>query len=257
MLTARLAFLTVFVAPTLATAQVAPEAYETASADSELPSPDQAELRLARIFERQANWGEVSRYLSGIGGVTVGPAGIGSGLYFMLDDSSMENETLRLVTGGALIGVGAMTLANGIYTLAQPSFGQSRLEAFRRAREDGLTERELGHFEGQLRLEAERGRRVRELHIWTGIGKLVGGGVILGATAASESAQGDRETGYVLGGVVAGLGALTIVKSLLCMSHGERVWQAYLEEEVAPEPSVELLPAVGPQAARLDVVGTF
>ena len=227
--------------------------------DGPLPPLAQAELRLEQTFETYAQWGEVGRYIMGIGGSVLGPAAIGTGLYFMLDEGSIDREDRRLLTGGILIGVGAVALAGGIVSLLSPSFGTERLERFQRAREGGLTERELGHFEGQLRLDAERGRRRRlsgrsgpAWQRWSAAGRSSS------QRPPRKPPQGDEEVGYVLGGVVAGVGALTMIKSLLFESHSERVWRAYLENDAAPEETtVDLVPSAGPGAARLDLVGRF
>lgn len=223
-----------------------------------LPPAAEAELRLERTFQHFENWGEIGRYIMGVSGTVLGPVGIGAGLYFMLDEGSINEEDRRLLTGGILIGAGAVTLAGGIVKLLTPSLGSERLADFRRAQEGGLSERELGMFEGQLRLDAQRGQRGRNWQMWAGIAQIVGGGAIAISTAAADTPQGEEETGFILGGVVGGLGVLTLVKSLLFESHGERAWRAYLEEEAAPaEGSVDVVPSAGPGVARIDLVGQF
>jgi hypothetical protein len=159
-----------------------------------------------------------------------------------------------------MLGMGTVALASGIYALATPSFGAERYERFRLAYADGLSEREIGQFEGELRLDAERARFGRQLHIITGFAKLLGGAGIMVATAAATTSQEQEHWGYALGGVVAGLGLLTAIKSMFCRSHAERAWEDYLSGEV-PEAraavEVDVVPVVGPESGGLSVVGAF
>ena len=125
---------------------------------------------------------------------------------------------------------------------------------------DGLSERVVGQFEGELRLDAERARFGRGMQTVTGFAKLIGGGAIMVATAAATTNQDQEHFGYALGGVIAGLGLLTAIKSLFCRSHAERAWEDYLAGEV-PEATaavqVDVVPAVSPEAAGISVFGSF
>jgi hypothetical protein len=227
----------------------------------DLPAPELASERLEQIFERQAGHGEFGRYLWGITGVTLGAGGVGTGLWLLFDEGVFDNSDHQLLTGGILLGMGAMTLANNIYALATPSFGAQRYERFRLAAADGLSEREIGAFEGELRLDAERGRLGRQLHLYTGIGKIVGGAALAIATGASGDVQGEAaDWSYAISGILGGMGVLMIVKSLVCRSPAERVWESYLREETPAElggVDVDVAPMASPGGAGLGVAGTF
>lgn len=228
----------------------------------ELPDVQVAAERLEGIFEKQAGMGEFGRYLHGVTGVALGGAGVGTGLWLMFDENAWTevDRDHSLLTGGILLGMGTMALASGIFTLATPSFSAQRLERFRLAYADGLSEREVGLFEGELRLEAERGRIAREMSIVTGFAKVLGGGGIVLATAVADVTQGQEEFGYIAGSVVAGLGALMVVKSLLCRSHAEHVWEDYLRgetPEARAEVQVDVAPLVSATNAGVAVVGAF
>jgi len=178
----------------------------------------------------------------------------------MLDENVWDNRDLQLITGGLLLGMGTVVLTSGIYSLATPSFGAERYERFRLAYADGLSEREIGSFEGELRLDAERARFGRQMQVVTGFAKLLGGAGIVIATAAAITTQGQEKFGYILGSVVGGLGLLTAIKSLFCRSHAERAWDDYLNGEV-PEArasvQVDVAPIVSPEVGGVSVVGSF
>ncbi|RLB55398.1 MAG: hypothetical protein DRJ42_06360 [Deltaproteobacteria bacterium] len=225
-----------------------------------LPEPSVAAERLDAIFARQAGHAEFGRYLGGIGGIAIGGTGIGVGTWLMLDDSSWADRDLALFTGGLMIGLGTVALAGGIYNLTRPSFGSDRYERFRLALADGLSEREVGQFEGELRLEAERGHFARKMGVITGFANILGGAGIVIATAAATT-NGDQETtGYVIGSVLGGLGLLHALKSIFWPSRGERVWRQYLEgdmPEARASVTVEVVPSVSPENAGVTLLGSF
>ncbi len=225
-----------------------------------LPDPSVAGERLDAIFAKQASHAEFGRWVHGIGGIAMGGAGIGVGAWLMLDDSVWDNRDLQLITGGLMLGMGTVALTSGLYSLFTPTFGGERYERFRLAYADGLSERELGQFEGELRLDAERARFGRQMHIVTGFAKMVGGLGIVIATAAATTTQGQEEFGYIAGGVIAGLGLLTAIKSLFCRSSAERAWESYLNGDV-PEArasvQVDVAPIISGQTGGVSVVGSF
>lgn len=225
-----------------------------------LPDPSVAPARLDAIFAKQASQAEFGRWMHGIGGIAMGGAGIGVGAWLMLDENVWDNRDLQLLTGGILLGMGTVALTSGIYALATPTFGGARYERFRLAFADGLSEREIGAFEGELRLDAERARFGRQMRVVTGFAKMVGGLAIVAATAAATTSQDQERFGYVIGGVVAGLGLLTAIKSMFCRSHAERAWDDYLSGDV-PEArasvQVDVAPIVSPEAGGVSVVGSF
>jgi hypothetical protein len=225
-----------------------------------LPDAEAAAGRLDAIFAKQAGQGEFGRYLHGVSGIAIGGTSVTYGAYLMVEETAWENQDLQLLTGGLLLGLGTVILTSSIYTLATPSFGTERYERFRLAYADGLSEREVGQFEGELRLDAERARFGRRMHVVTGFAKLIGGGAIMVATAAAQTSQDQEHFGYALGGVIAGLGLLTAFKSMFCRSHAERAWDDYLNGEV-PEAraglQIDVAPAVGPETAGLSVFGSF
>jgi hypothetical protein len=225
-----------------------------------LPETSVAAERLDAIFAKQASHAEFGRWMHGIGGIALGGAGMGVGAWLMLDDSVWDNRDLQLITGGLMLGMGTVALTSGIYSLVTPTFSAERYERFRLAYADGLSEREVGQFEGELRLDAERARFGRQMHIVTGFAKLVGGLGIVVATAAATTTQGQEHFGYIAGGTIAGLGLLTAIKSLFCRSAAERAWESYLNGDVPQARAsvqVDVAPIMSPQAGGVSVVGSF
>lgn len=213
----------------------APSPAETARAGAPIP-PGPAERwvdarrvdRLESALFELAQSDATVRHWGGVGALIVGGVLIVSGVLVAADEGWGGRGRIA-VSAGAWAS-GASLIAAGIYrwfttTPAEDRF--ARWNELRVARK--LDVFEFARIEGELASEAESARFSRRLSAFSSFG-IVAGGVGLITLAASDEIEGSLETDtYVLGGVLAGVGALQAATLLMQRMPAEKAWQHYTE----------------------------
>lgn len=106
-----------------------------------------------------------------------------------------------MLTGVLGLGVGDAGLAAGVLSLSTEFGAEDRLRRLTTAEEEGMDERELGRFEGELRSYADNARVTRPFLVAADVGLALGGGLAMVFTAGSNHLpEAERFIGLVFGG---------------------------------------------------------
>lgn len=174
-----------------------------------------------------------------------------------------ENDPQNAYTRG--LGVMFMTLGmadltTGIFLVARASHEERRLERWKRARADGITELELAHFEGELQASQETRQGERMLVRWNGLTHAIAGALVLGFTPVPDgSSRGDRVSGYVIGGIFMATGLAAFATSFREMP-SEQAWNEYNARKTAMPGHVlswRFAPLISRRGAGLSFGATF
>lgn len=211
-----------------------PPPIDAPGADSEEPAAYATSAQRAYLrgwLEYAASSEKRQRRSAGVNGVIAGGLimGIGIGLYV---SSSSSLDDFDRGIGLALIGSSSLFMAVGIFQLARKSHAEMRLQRWYAVDDDSLTTQQLGRYEGELRAQSELATRAVRLQRWGNFGLFMGGALMLGLTPASNLQ--DKETGYIVGGVTAGVGLLGFAFSFIGAPE-EGYWKAYQAGQAPPQ----------------------
>ncbi|MEM9730028.1 MAG: hypothetical protein AAF997_15720, partial [Myxococcota bacterium] len=225
--------------------------------DPNAPTPYATDAQRAYLrswLEYAANVEKRQRRSAGVNGVIGGSLFMAIGLSLYLSSSSSLDDFDKGI-GLALIGASSLYLSVGIFRLAKKSDGERRLDRWYVADNGQMTAREFGRFEGELRAQAEAAERAVRLQRWGNFGLFMGGALMLGLTPVSNLQ--DKETGYIVGGVTAGVGLLGFAFSFMG-SPQANYWKAY--QAGLPPPQARrwsVAPAAGRTYAGAQLRATF
>jgi hypothetical protein len=231
------------------------------------PDPAVADLqhrsdRLHTAFEKLADdnrwsgWTTAGHLINGVLWL-----GIGAVVTFVKDDE-FGSDLGRAVAATGSVLIGAPSLALGIRGLSgATSVDEDRFVRFERARAAGrLSPTEVARYEGELREEAEYGRKARITGGVAEVGLAAGGATLIAFAATSPSFGDARYLVYVEGGWMLLIGTIDGISKLTGESAGEREWRSY-QHDVPSEPTgtvrIGFVPAVSPRAATFSVVAEF
>jgi hypothetical protein len=152
------------------------------------------------------------RVFGGVGLIVAGALLAGFGVYFAIDPGVFSPDELTPVVIGSLgVLTGGMALVQGIGLLMRPTPNEQMAFDFDGDVAEGLDVRELGEYEGILRLNAEAEAYAAFLALFLGSGMILAGATCALAVALSNTVHdGARVYGYTLGATMAALGGLTI-----------------------------------------------
>lgn len=198
------------------------------------------------------------RYISAPLGILAGGALTGLGVWYITDDSfSLGSREAAVGLGAGMITLGSLAVVVGIYNFVVPTYPEEIYARFTTAREDGLTARQLGRFEGELLALAEMSRMARYASIISGFAMALGGGIAI-AVSATVDRDDPRTIGVAVGGGLAIAGAIIGGMSFIPSPY-ERAWEKY-DAGLGPDgtaPTVQAAPLLGPDTAGVSVAGTF
>ncbi|MBW2461342.1 MAG: hypothetical protein JRH11_06820 [Deltaproteobacteria bacterium] len=220
-----------------------------------------AEVDVVRLDAWLASFDGMSRtlrYIAAPLGVVAGGLLAGLGVWYITDDSLVVGSREATVgLGAAMIGLGVMSTAMGIYNFIVSTYPEQNYERFQLARGEGLSVRDLGRFEGELRAMAEISRTQRMLSIVAGFSMAVGGGIAVGLSATVDR-DDPRTIGMITGSALAIMGVLLGALSFIPTPY-EQAWEKY-EQGLGPDdtaPTAQVTPLVGPNVAGVSVAGSF
>ena len=180
-------------------------------------------------------------------GITGGMILVGLGGWRLAESPPYNIYTRGL--GVMFMTLGMADLTTGIYAATRISHEQRRLERWKRARHNGITEVELAHFEGELLASQESRQGERLLVRWNGLTHAIAGVLVLAFTPIpDDSSQSDRVSGYIIGGIFVFTGMVAFAASFRD-APSEKAWKQYNNRKMAM-PSHELSWRVAPSISR-------
>ena len=239
----------------------APVAAELISEEPDVGSGDalvhNAEL-LDELLERSANETIREQKFAAAAGITGGTILLGLSAWRLIERDQQNQYTRGL--GVMFMTLGMADLTVGVFAATRISHEKRRLDRWERAREDGITDLELAHFEGELQASQETRQGERLVVRWGGLTHALGGLLVLAFTPIPDSMSGaDRVSGYVIGSVFFAIGMGTFAASFRDTPN-EKAWQDYNKRKMlmpGHEFSWGIAPSVSRQGAGLSFGGTF
>jgi hypothetical protein len=215
---------------TLALATVAP----IARAQTAAVGPAERFVEASRIDRLEASIAELAaadmliRRFGSIGGFVLGGGLIAGGVLVAVEDEGWGTRG-RAAVSGAAWAAGASLVAIALYRILTHSPGEERLARWSALRHGGkLDVFEFARFEGELAAEAQLARFNRSLSAVGSFGLLAAGGGLI-ALGASDELGDDGSDAYILGSVLAGVGAIQAVALFWQKTPAERAWKHYQE----------------------------
>jgi hypothetical protein len=191
-------------------------------------------------------------------GITGGMILLGLSAWRLIEDDPRSQYSRGLGVMFMTLGMADLTL--GVFTATRVPHEKHRIERWERAREEGITDIELAHFEGELQAAHENRQGERLLVRWGGLTHALAGALVLAFAPIPDSMSGsDRVSAYVIGGVFFAIGMGTFAASFRS-TPSEKAWNEYNTRKM-PMPGHEfqwgLAPSISRQGAGISFGGTF
>lgn len=190
-------------------------------------------------------------------GLMGGAVFLGLGAWRLLEDQPSDRFSRGL--GYAYITVGALNLTTGIYALTRVTHEQQRLERWKEAKADGVTELELARFEGELRASTDIRAGERKFVRWSALAAVLASTFVLVSTPF-RNPRGDWSV--IMGISSAGIlfGTITFGTSFKPLPT-ETAWNEYQAKKKGRRAgdgySWRLAPSMTRRSYMLGVSGTF
>jgi hypothetical protein len=185
--------------------------------------------RLEASLVELAHADSIIRQWGFVGALIVGGALIAAGVLVGVDEKEWGGKG-RAAVSVAAWAAGASLIGAGIYRAFSRTPSEDRLERWSALRQNKkLDIFEFARIEGELANEAEMARFNRRLAAFSSFGLVAGGAGLIGLAASSELDGSVEKDAYILGGVVAGVGAIQAVALLIQRTPAERAWKHYSE----------------------------
>ena len=216
-----------------------------------------AEL-LDELLERSTQQTIREEKFGAAAGITGGMILLGLSAWRLIERDPQSQYSRGL--GVMFITLGMTDLTIGVYAATRIPHEKRRLDRWARAREDGITDIELAHFEGELQASHEHRQGERLLVRWTGLTHALAGVLVLAYTPIPDSLnRKDHVSGYVIGGLFFAVGMATFATSFRD-TPSEKAWQDYNSRK-KPMPGHEfqwgVAPSVSKQGAGISFGGAF
>ncbi|UCF47690.1 MAG: hypothetical protein JSU89_11020, partial [Myxococcales bacterium] len=131
-------------------------------------------------------------------GITGGMILLGLSAWRLIENDPQSQYSRGL--GVMFMTLGMADLTTGVYAATRIPHERRRLERWEKAREDGITDVELAHFEGELQASRETREGERLLVRWNGLTHALAGALVLAFSPIPDSmSRTDRVSGYVVG----------------------------------------------------------
>ena len=191
-------------------------------------------------------------------GITGGSILLGLSAWRLIEDEPQSAYSRGL--GVMFMTLGMVDLTTGVFAATRVSHEKRRLERWKKARKNGVSEVELAHFEGELQASHEIRNGERLLVRWNGLTHAIAGVLVLAFTPVPDaSTRTDRVSGYVIGGVFSAIGLATFAASFR-PTPSEKAWAEYNKRKM-PVPGYEfswrLAPSMSRRGAGVSFGATF
>jgi hypothetical protein len=183
---------------------------------------------------------------------------LGLSAWRLIEDDQRDQYSRGL--GVMFMTLGMADLTIGVFAATRIPHEKRRLDRWKRARKDGITDIELAHFEGELQAANETREGERLLVRWGGLTHALAGILVLAFAPIPDSMSGsDRVSGYVIGGVFFAVGMGTFATSFRD-TPTEKAWKEYSTRKT-PMPGHEfhwgVAPSISKQGAGVSFGGAF
>ena len=191
-------------------------------------------------------------------GITGGMILLGLSAWRLIENDPQSQYSRGLGVMFMTLGMADLTL--GVFAATRIPHEKHRLDRWKRARKNGITDIELAHFEGELQASQETREGERLLVRWGGLTHALAGLLVLAFAPIPDSMSGsDRVSGYVIGGIFFAVGMGTFAASFRD-TPSEKAWKEYNTRKT-PMPGHEfhwgLAPTFSKQGAGVSFGGTF
>jgi hypothetical protein len=239
----------------------APVAAEVITEEPQLLGPDavayNAEL-LDGLLERSMQETIREEKFGAAAGTMGGMILLGLGAWRLIENDPQSQYSRGL--GVMFMTLGMADLTIGVYAATRIPHEKRRFARWERARQDGITEIELAHFEGELQASQETRQGERLLVRWGGLTHALAGVLVLAFAPVPDSmSRTDRVSGYAIGGVFFAVGMATFAASFRD-TPTEKAWKEYNTRKT-PMPGHEfhwgVAPSVSKQGAGISFGGAF
>lgn len=219
----------------LALALPAPSAAAESAGAAAPPGPAERWVDARRVDRLESSLVELAhadaivRSWGAVGALILGGVLIAGGVIIGVDNEDWDGRGRAAVSVTAW-AAGASLIAAGVYRCFSRTPAEDRLLRWSGLRQERkLDVFEFARIEGELASEAESAGFGRRLAAFSSIGLVAAGAGLVGLAASSELDGSIETDAYVLGSVMAGVGAIQAVALLLVRTPAERAWKHYAE----------------------------
>jgi hypothetical protein len=213
---------------------------------------------LDELLERSAKETIREQKFAAAAGIMGGGILLGVGSWRLIEKEPDSQYSRGL--GVMFMTLGMVDLTAGVFATTRVAHEKRRLDRWERVREDGITDLELAHFEGELQAAHETREGERLLVRWVSFTHVLAGLLVLAYTPIPDgTTQSDRVSGYVIGAIFTVAGTATFAASFRD-TPSEKAWKDYNKRK-KPMPGHEfswgVAPSISRQGAGLSFGGTF
>jgi hypothetical protein len=213
---------------------------------------------LDELLERSTEQTIRQEKFAAAAGITGGMIMLGLATWRLIEDDPQSQYSRGL--GVMFMTLGMADLTIGVYAATRIPHEKRRLDRWKRARKDGITDIELAHFEGELQASHEIREGERLLVRWTGLTHALAGLMVLAYTPIPDSmGRTDRVSGYIISGLFFAVGIGTFAASFRD-TPSEKAWKEYNTRK-KPMPGHEfhwgVAPSISRQGAGISFGGRF
>jgi hypothetical protein len=200
----------------------------------------------------------VEQKFAAAAGITGGMVLLGLASWRLIENDPQTQYTRGL--GVMFMTLGMVDLTTGVYAAARIPHEKRRVDRWEKAKEDGITDAELAHFEGELQASTESREGERLLVRWNGLTHALAGVLVFAlAPIPDGSGRTDRVSAYVVGGIFIATGFTAFGVSFR-KTPSEKAWEQYKLRKMPMTGHVlsfRLAPAISRRGFGLSMRGTF
>ena len=202
---------------------------------------------LDELLERSTEQTIKQEKFAAAASITGGMIMLGLAAWRLIENDPQSQYSRGLGVMFMTLGMADLTL--GVYAATRIPHEKHRLDRWRRARKNGITDIELAHFEGELQSSHETREGERLLLRWGGLTHALAGLLVLAFSPIPDSmSRTDRVSGYIVGGLFFAVGIGTFAASFRD-TPSENAWHEYNKRKM-PMPGHEFEWGLAPTFSR-------
>jgi hypothetical protein len=202
---------------------------------------------LDELLERSTEQTIKQEKFAAAASITGGMIMLGLAAWRLIENDPQSQYSRGLGVMFMTLGMADLTL--GVYAATRIPHEKHRLDRWKRARKNGITDIELAHFEGELQSSHETREGERLLLRWGGLTHALAGLLVLAFSPIPDSmSRTDRVSGYIVGGLFFAVGIGTFAASFRD-TPSEKAWHEYNKRKM-PMPGHEFEWGLAPTFSR-------
>jgi hypothetical protein len=202
---------------------------------------------LDELLERSTEQTIKQEKFAAAASITGGMIMLGLAAWRLIENDPQSQYSRGLGVMFMTLGMADLTL--GVYAATRIPHEKHRLDRWKRARKNGITDIELAHFEGELQSSHETREGERLLLRWGGLTHALAGLLVLAFSPIPDSmSRTDRVSGYIVGGLFFAVGIGTFAASFR-NTPSEKAWHEYNKQKM-PMPGHEFEWGLAPTFSR-------